>query len=137
MSTDVKEPSTPGIASLVGGIVDDAQHLLQQQMALLKTEVRNELNQAKHAAISGMIGAVIAGMGIVILLIAIAQAIGAYTSIPMWGCYAIVGAVTAAIGLGFTLAAKKEAADVQLMPPPQTAAAVKENYQWIAGQTKR
>jgi hypothetical protein len=70
-----------------------------------------------------------------LLLVSIAHAIAAYSTIPLWGSYALVG-VPSAIGLGLTLVAKKEASDVHLMPPPQTAAAIKENYQWIAGQIK-
>ena len=136
MSTNLQDPTAPGIGSLVGGIVDDAQHLLHQQVALLKNEIRNELNQAKRAAISAAVGGVIAGTGFVLLLVSIAHAISAYSTIPLWGSYALGGVVTAAIGVCLTLVAKKEASDVHLMPPPQTAAAIKENYQWIAGQIK-
>jgi hypothetical protein len=71
-----------------------------------------------------------------LFLLFIAHALAAYSTIPLWGSYALVGVVTSAIGLGLTLVAKKEASDVHLMPPPQTAAAIKENYQWIAGQIK-
>lgn len=136
MSTNLKDPPAPGIGSLVGGIVDDAQHLVEQQVTLLRNEIRGELTQAKRAAISALLGGVVAGTGFVLLLVSIAHAIAVYSSIPLWGSYALVGGVTAAIGLGFTLVAKKEASDVHLMPPPQTAAAIKENYQWIAGQIK-
>jgi hypothetical protein len=137
MSTNLKDSPAPGIASLVGGIVDDAQHLVQQQVTLLRKEVKDELDQAKRAAISALLGGGVAGIGFVLLLVATAHAITAYSAIPLWGSYALVGGVTGAIGLGLTLVAKKEASNVHLVPPPQTAAAMKENYQWIAGQLKQ
>ena len=47
MISDAPEPS---MASLVGGIVNDAQALIKQELALAKREVTDELNKAKEAA---------------------------------------------------------------------------------------
>jgi formate/nitrite transporter FocA (FNT family) len=135
MSTNVKDLPDQGVASLVGGIVHDAQHLADQQLMLLKNELRHELNHAKRAVISAVLGGVVVGIGFVLLLVSAAQTISAHSTIPLWGSYALVGGVTAAIGLVLTLLAKKEASDVHLVPP-QTAAAMKENYKWIASQIK-
>jgi len=56
MVTDTHSRAEPGIGSLVGGIITDAQDLIKQQLALFRTEIRTELRQAKTAAISLGIG---------------------------------------------------------------------------------
>lgn len=134
MTTELQDPPKSGIASLVGGIVNDAEHLVAQQVDLVKREVRMELNQAKRAAISAGVGLGVVGMGALLLLIMIAQALAAYTDIPLWLCYGIVGSGTLAIGACLLFFAKKTASDVHLLPPPETAGAIKENYQWMTGQ---
>lgn len=136
MNNELQECPEPGIASLVGGIVDDAQHLIGQQVGLLKQEIRQELNQAKRAAISAMLGFWIVGMGALLLLITLAQVLAAYSNMPAWACYGIVGGSTAVIGACLLFFAKKEASEVHLLPPPETAGAMKENYQWMTGQKK-
>jgi hypothetical protein len=124
------------MASLVGGIIDDARHLLTQQVTLLKREVKDELSQAKRAAISAALGLWVCGMGALMLLITAALALAEYSRIPLWGCYALVGAVTTALGGVLLFLARKEASDVKLVPPPETAGALKENYQWITGRER-
>lgn len=136
MSTTLKDPPSLGLASLVGGIVDDAQHLVGQQVTLLRSEIRQELKQAKHAAMSLLAGLAVAVAGGGLLLLTAAHALATFTSIPLWGCYGIVGGTTLLLGAGLIIFGKKEASDVELLPPPQTAGAMKENYQWITGQTK-
>lgn len=134
MITELREPPKPGIASLVGGIVQDAEHLAKQQVDLVKQEIRNELQQAKRAAISASLGFAVAAIGAIFLLHTAALAINTYSTLPLWVCYGIVGGITAVIGAGLIFLAKKEASDVQLLPPPETAGAIKENYQWMTGQ---
>jgi hypothetical protein len=132
----MQEPTKPGIATLVGGIVDDAEHLVNQQVELFKREVRQELNQAKRAAISALLGVGVAGMGALLLLIMLAQGLAVGADIPLWISYGIVGGGTAAIGAALIMIAKKEAAGVELLPPPETAGAIKENYQWVTRQRR-
>lgn len=136
MSTEVHDAPQAGIATLLGSIVDDFRLLLMQQVELLKQEVRVELNRAKRAAIISAIGLWICGLGTLVLLIAAAYALAAHSEIPLWGCLGIVGMGTALIGGCLLLIAKREASDVKLMPPPETAGAIKENYQWITGQKR-
>lgn len=136
MSIELHDCPEPGIASLVGGIVEDAQHLVVQQVGLLKQELRQELNQAKRAAISALLGFWIVGMGALLLLITLSQVLAAYSNMPVWACYGIVGVSTAVSGACLLFFAKKEASDVHLLPPPETAGAMKENYQWVTGQKK-
>jgi hypothetical protein len=69
-------------------------------------------------------------------LVTAALGIAAVTEIPDWACFGIVGASTAIVGGCLVFFAKKEASDVKVLPPPETAGALKENYQWITGKQK-
>jgi len=135
MATDLKPSIEPSIASLVGGIVTDAQDLMKQQFALLRREVQTELRQAKMAAISLSIGICLAAIGGLILLFMLVHLLNAVAGLPLWSCYGIVGGGLTIIGLGFFFLGKREAADVELAPPPRTAETIKENWQWLKGQT--
>jgi hypothetical protein len=116
--------------------VNDTEHLVSQQVDLLKQEIRQELGQARRAAVSAALGFSVVAIGAILILIMAAEAIAAYSDIPVWACYGIVGVATAVIGALLLFFAKKEASDVHLLPPRETAGAIKENYQWMTGQRK-
>jgi len=123
------------MASLVGDIITDAQNLIKQQFALLTRELQLEVRHAKRAAISLGVGAVIAGVGAILILVMLVNVLNVYAEVPLWGCYGIVGGSTAALGCGLLLFGKKEASEVAVAPPPQTAETIKENLQWLKRQT--
>jgi hypothetical protein len=136
MDREVVSDSEPGLATLVGGIARDGQTLLKQQVELLRAEVKQELRQLRRGMLSLGIGAGIGAIGAVFLLATLAHVLKAYTQIPMWGCYAIVGGVVTATGLAILFGGKKSVSDVRLTPPPVTAQALKENVEWIRNRGK-
>jgi hypothetical protein len=140
MPTDIQHRNTaesaePSVTELVAGIVNDAQTLIKQQFTLLAAEVRNEVRQAKQAAISISIGAGLAALGGVFLLLMVVSILNEFVGLPRWASYGIVGSVLAAIGAGLLLYGRRKVAEVHLAPPPQTAEALKENVQWLKTQT--
>jgi hypothetical protein len=58
-----------GLMSLVSGILDDARVLMRQEAQLLKDEVKLELTKAGRAASGFGMGAVLAGVGVLFLLL--------------------------------------------------------------------
>ncbi len=134
MADQLQTTVEPSLASLVSGILADAQNLIKQQFSLVRTEIIGELRQARNAAISFGVGAGIAAAGAIFLLVMLVQLLKHYTDIPLWGCYGIVGGVCLALGGLFLYLGKREADDVYLLPPQQTAEAVKENLAWLQGQ---
>jgi hypothetical protein len=123
------------MASLVGGIVNDAQNLIKQQFTLLKSEVQEEIRQARAAATLMAAGCGVAALGGLLLALVLVHLLEAQTDIPLWGCYAIVGGVITLIGVVLLVAGRKEASNVELTPPPQTTEAAKENLAWLKDQT--
>jgi hypothetical protein len=121
MKGDKKDPADLPLPELVSGIVADAEELIGQQIDLLRSEVLQEIRQAK------------AGSGILSTMMLV-HLLHKSTRIPLWGCYGLVGGLLGVIGTGLLYSGEKEVADVQLMPPPQTAQALKENIEWVKEQ---
>src|ERR1700730_10767366 len=98
MTSGVQGEGEPGIASLVGGIAGDLQHLLTQQVSLLRSEIGGELRKARSAAISLAAGAGIAAVGGILLLLMVVHLLNTYTAMALWGCYGLVGGVLVGTG---------------------------------------
>jgi hypothetical protein len=135
MANDLLSATEPSMASLVGGIVHDAQTLIQQEMALAKREVTDELHKARDAAIALGIGIGIAAVGGLLLGFMLVHLLQWASSerLALWGCYGVVGAVLMIVGGGLFFLGKKRAGAVHLMPE-QTMATMKDNVAWIKNQ---
>jgi hypothetical protein len=135
MADEVKRAAEPGLVSLVGGIVGNAQTLIEQQATLLRREIEGEIRHAQSAALSLAVGTGITTVGSVLLLLMVVHAVQAATAMPLWGCYGLVGGVVVVVGALLLFFGGREAAAVQLIPPPQTTEALKENVEWLKQQT--
>jgi len=133
MPQDDRKTNEPSLTSLITGIVGDVQDLLEKQFTLLKTEAKQELKAARNSAIGLGTGSIIAGVGVIFLLLMAAHALAAYNVLPLWGAYGVIGGILALIGGGLLAYGAREAADVEL-PPPQTTQALKENLQLAPGE---
>jgi uncharacterized membrane protein len=130
--------SSPGpdasLASLVGGIINDAKDLLLHEFTMAKLEMKDELNKTKTAAVSLAIGAGISAVGGLLLILMLVHLLAALTPIPLWGSYGIVGAVLLLVGVILLMSGKRTAEQVDVVPP-RTVATLKENAQWLKEQT--
>jgi uncharacterized membrane protein YqjE len=132
MANDVQtSPEQASVTGLVTGIVNDAQELFKQQVALLKHEVREDLRKTRDAALALAAGAVVTGLGVLFLCCTVALFLAwAIPGLAEWGAFLIVGAVLAVVGLGLLYAGKKKFDSFNPLPE-ETAEALKENVQWI------
>ena len=130
--------SSPGseasLASLIGGIVNDAKNLLLDEVTLAKLEMQSELQKTKEAAMSFAIGAGIAVVGGFLLLFMLVYLLAALTTIPLWGCFGIVGTILLGVGLVLLHRGKHTAEQIDA-GLPKTATTLKENGQWLKEQT--
>jgi hypothetical protein len=124
----------PSVAVLLGGIVNDAKELLEQEVAMLKLEARDELRKSKSAAIALGIGIGIVAAGGMLLSVMLIQVLAAFMEIPLWGCYGIVGSSLVVLGGVWLAVGKSTAADLAVAPRP-TVKTRKENGQWLTEQT--
>lgn len=128
--------ATPeSLASLARGVLDDAQRLLAQQFALLKREIELELRRALRAAICLGVGLVLAGISLFCLLQMAVHALAAYSDLPLWGSYGVVGGFLAIVGAGSLIYGGLRLARLKLFAPPQTTQALKENIEWMTHPT--
>jgi hypothetical protein len=124
----------PSVAVLLVGVMNDAKELLEQEVAMLKLEARDELRKAKSAAIALGIGIGIAAAGGMLLMLMLVQVLAIFTEIPLWGCYGIVGSSLVVLG-GVWLAVSKTNAEELAVAPRPTVKTQKENRQWLTEQT--
>jgi hypothetical protein len=118
--------------ALLGGIMKDAKDLLVQELTLAKLEGHDELRQIKTAALSLGIGVGVAAVGGILLSVMLVHVLAAYTDMPLWGCYGIVGSVFGILGWVLLASGKHKIEEIDVMP--QTVETMKENAQWLREQ---
>jgi putative superfamily III holin-X len=132
MGNGSQHSSEPSLAALLGGIMNDAKDLLIHELTLAKLEVQDELRQSKTAALSLGIGIGVAAVGGMLLSLMFVHVLAAYTDIPLWGCYGIVGSVLAVLGEVLLASGTHKAEAIDVVP--QTVETMKENVQWLREQ---
>jgi hypothetical protein len=134
MADHSSSSSDPSLASLIGGIINDTKDLLLHEFTMAKLEMQDELRKTKTAATSFAIGAGVAVAGGLLLILMLVHLLATFTTIPLWGCYGIIGGVLLIIGLIFLTTSKITAEQIEVVPQ-QTVETLKENAQWIKKQT--
>jgi hypothetical protein len=127
----------PTLGELVREIAHDAETLIDQQFQLIRSEWRQELDQAKGAAAELGAGTVLVATGGILTTLMLVHGLQRATRLPLWGCYGLVGGAVGAFGAGLLVGGMRKAGDVHLAVPPQSLAALKENLAWIGDQATR
>jgi Putative Actinobacterial Holin-X, holin superfamily III len=136
MATDLQSPPQPSVTSLVGGILNDVQDLLKQQVELIGKEIKDDINKSMGAAIWLAAGAGVAAMGALLLCITIALALDYFIpEFHWWGGFAIVGGILTIVGLVTLYAAIKKFETLKAMP--ESVQAIKETVEWQTTPTPR
>jgi uncharacterized membrane protein YqjE len=129
MANDLQTRPEPSVASLVSGIVQDAQDLLKQQLNLFSSELRQDVAKAKEAALELLLGGVVCLIGALVLALTAAKLL--FWLFPQylseWGCYGIVGVVFVATGAALLARSRQALHDVTV---DQTVTGLKENVEW-------
>jgi Putative Actinobacterial Holin-X, holin superfamily III len=127
--------SEPSLSSLVGGIINDFQALVKQEVALARREFAEELRKARQAAISLGIGVGVLVVGSLLLIFMLVFLLSwAVPAIPLWGSFGIIGGLLIVTGAALLLRAKSKAEDIHVVPE-RTAETMKENLKWIKNPT--
>ena len=89
----------PGVASLVSGILEDAQKLVRQEIALARREVANAADRAKMGVALIVSAIPVLIMGGILLVIMLVKLLHQYVLHEYeWACFAIVGGVIVLAG---------------------------------------
>lgn len=119
----------PSVTHLVSGIIDDAQTLVKQQIAMFKSEVREDFKQSKRAAEFGGLGVVLLTVGALGLVMALAHLLHEKFQFAMWASWGITGGLFLVAGgvLAYTAYNLLE----RFNPlPDKTFNALQENLTW-------
>jgi hypothetical protein len=131
MASDLHTEAGATATQLLSGIISDAQDLIKQQLALFRSEVREDFQKTKQATLLMVGGIVVAQLAAMLLCWMCVHLLAAsFSSIPLWGCFGIVGGVLALIGGCLAMAAMTQFKSFNPLPD-QTAQAVKENVRWM------
>lgn len=121
-----------GLSDLAQGILGDVEKLVSQHLELFRSEVKQELGEARQAAVSLLAGAGAAAAGGILGLLALVHLLHRTTGLPLWACHALVGASLGMLGTGLITTGVKQAADVSLVPQ-QTAEEVRQELAGVRG----
>jgi hypothetical protein len=124
-----------GIASLVRGIMHDAQILVGQQFTMFRREIVETAHQAMTAVICMAIGAGAVAIAAFLLMMMVVHVLNTFAGLPLWSCYALMGGLLAVVGALLLYLGGKRISDTHLFKPPKTTEAIEENLRWLKNQT--
>jgi hypothetical protein len=129
-----REMDQSSFASLLGGAISDIRELFRQEVNLARVEIRQEVANAKAAAIKIGIAAVALLMGTLLLLTALARGVSDLFDWPVWAGHALVGALLAVVGGALFAMARPNLKAVGPVPA-RTMRTMKENVEWVKRET--
>jgi hypothetical protein len=118
------------VTTLVGGIIADAQHLIEQQLTMFRQEIRDDLRKSRDAALALAAGVGVTLMSAVLALIMLPLLLRwEVPELPLWACFGIVAAILGAFGGVLVYAGVKEFESFNPLSD-QSFKAFKENLKW-------
>jgi hypothetical protein len=123
----------------MGGIVNDVQALISQQVQMTRAEIKSDLRKLWEAGALFAPGVGLLVVSAIVLSLMLAHLLHALTapagtdpaSLPLWACYGIVGVVLAVVGGALAFMGKKTLDSVNPMSGP-TAQSLEENMKWMS-----
>jgi len=137
MATELQNPNEQSATSLVGGIIDDMQDLVKQQVQLTRKEINEELHKASEAAQFFALGGAILFLGLVIVALTLLYLLHWGSSppetdpakIPLWACHALVGGPLSLLGAFLAWMGREKLRSISPLHN-QATEALKENVKW-------
>ncbi len=122
--------SDGSIAPLITGIIHDAQHLLSQQIELVKVEIKEDLHKTVLGVAFIAAGAGLLMLGGLLLCFMLVYLLNwAFPTLELWLCFLIVGGLLALLGATLVFAAVQRFRSFNPLPD-QSLQGLKENLQW-------
>lgn len=136
MANELHSPTDQqSMTTLVTGIINDAQELFQQQLALTRREIQDDLRKTRDALVSLAVGAGVAALACILLGMALAHLLDwLWPELPLWGGFAIVGGVLAVAGGALLYLGIHKFQSFNPLPD-ESAQALRENVQWLRNPT--
>jgi hypothetical protein len=117
------------IQELIGRLIGDALQLLDHELALAALELKQHVEALARASVLLVIGGLLGAVGVLLLGVAGALAVGRAIGSEAGG-YVIVGAVVALAGAIAVAVAKSRLAS-QSLAPTQTILEIRRDVSWM------
>jgi len=129
LDTGPDASSGSSVATLLTGIVNDAQELIKQQLALFKHELRQDLKRTREIALSlaGALSCVLVGSALLCLMLV--ALLHEQAGLHWWASFGIVGGPILIVGAGLAVVAWYRLDTFTPLSDP-SAEALKENLEW-------
>lgn len=128
------EQAEPSIAQLLGSLIGDAQTLVRREIDLARAEVTAEIAKARRGAMLLGIGAGVAAVGAIFLLVAIAELLIALNLLDRWVSYLLVGGALAVVGALALIVGVKRFQEVDPVPR-ETIDSIRKDVSWLSEQS--
>jgi uncharacterized membrane protein YqjE len=125
----------PGLGDLFRQLAQDSATLVRQEMALAKAEMTQNLKTAARDATMVAVGGTVAGLGGLVLILALVLAVGDLLN-EYWLGALIVGLLFLIIGGLLAMGALKRLKHDSLTPD-RTIETLKEDKQWAQSEIKQ
>jgi hypothetical protein len=128
----ISPPTAEGqsMTGLVSGIVTDAQELVKQQLALVRAEIKADLQRTARASALLTAGAVVAVPALFLLCEMLVYMLHELAGFSHWASDGIVGGAFALIAAALVLVGVQRFRSFNPLPD-QSAEAIKENVRWM------
>jgi len=134
MRDDLSAPaSQESLGSLVTGIVEDLQNIVRGELALAKTELKDEAAGIGRGVGMLAAGAIVGLVAFIFLMLGLTYLINRW--LTMWQSAAIVGAGLLIIALILLMVGRSKVSSASLTPT-QTIDSLKEDQEWASQQIK-
>ena len=105
------------VAELFGDLGRDARTLIRQEAELVRAELREEVSQAIRIAALGAAAILVGACAAMMLSVACALGLQEiFPALPLWGCFAIIAALEAALGATLGMAARNSGKHFSIVP---------------------
>lgn len=121
------------IADVLKRTLHDVQELVRGEIALAKTEMREEMRRLGGGVAALAVAAVSALIAVVFLLTAVAWAVSIGFDWPAWAGFAVVGALVLFVAVVLGLVGRNRLVGKRAMP--RTMDTMKENAEWMKART--
>lgn len=130
MTSEPLHAVRPSFSKLIIGLLADFRSLVLLELNLAKHELQVETARMVRAVMWFGIGAGLAVLGVIGLMLMLVHALHAGTNLPLWACYGLVGCALAGVGGGLVAKGATTVGTFRLWPR-FTVQSIKANTQWI------
>lgn len=126
MLEQIKSEVQRNMAPLIGDILKDFRVLITQEIALARSEVKQEVAKIKKAAIASALAVTMLALALILGSLMVVHLIGfLFPDLPLWACYGIVTVLEAGSAGALLIVSRNRAKDITLVPT-QTVQTLRE-----------